>query len=164
MISLYFRFKAFKEAHDRELIESQRRILEEEKAEIGGGNNPNDDGSDENQMEVDQDFHPSEINSNNSQVKVFISELLEKFNNGEEIDDSLLPGDKLKDLPEPMEVNKQEKRKIQKPKKSKLRQESAQSKEKVETEVIKSSPVCYIQAPLDFSIFQLFKLCIYSLD
>ncbi|KAM3176691.1 hypothetical protein ACTXT7_006009 [Hymenolepis weldensis] len=135
------RFKAFKEAHDRELIEYQRRILEEEKAEIGGGNNSDDDGSDENQMEVDQDFHPSEINSNNPKVKGFISELLEKVNKGEKIDDSLLPGDELKDLPEPIEVDKQEKQKIQKPKMSKLRQEFAQSKEKVETEVVKSSPV-----------------------
>ncbi|VDL61621.1 unnamed protein product [Hymenolepis diminuta] len=131
------RFKALKEAHDRELIESQRRILEEEKAEIGGGNDSDNDGLNVNQMEVDQNFHPSKINSNNPEVKVFISELLEKVNKGEKIDDSLLPGDELKDLPEPVEVNKQEKRKIQKPKKNKLRLESAQSKEKVETEVQK---------------------------
>nr|CDS29965.1 vasodilator stimulated phosphoprotein:sprouty [Hymenolepis microstoma] len=139
------KFKSFKEAHDRELIEAQKRILEEEEAGI----EENENDSNKGQTQGDQDINSSEINPNNPEMKVFISELLEKVNKGEEIDDSLLIGADLKDIPEPMEVNTEVREEIEKPKMSKVKQMSeavnslsrkpAQSKEKVESEVFKSS-------------------------
>ncbi|KAM7539042.1 hypothetical protein Aperf_G00000058410 [Anoplocephala perfoliata] len=92
-------FKAFKEAHDRELVVSQRRILAEEKVE-GKASNSGSHGVEEDEMELDP--------ADNPEMKTFISNLLDKVNKGEEIDESLLPGSDLEDLsPQaaPMEIS-----------------------------------------------------------
>ncbi|VDO00301.1 unnamed protein product [Rodentolepis nana] len=145
------KFKTFKDAHDRELIEAQKRILEEEKLGIVENENDSEgDVSNEGQMQVDRDIRPSEVNHSNPEMKVFINELLEMVNRGEKIDDSLLIGDELKGIPEPIEANPEVKEEIQKSKRSKVKQNSeavnassqkiAQSMEKVELGVLKSSP------------------------
>ncbi|KAL5103633.1 hypothetical protein TcWFU_000746 [Taenia crassiceps] len=94
-------FKAYKEKNDRELIEAQRRLLREE-AEEGG------------KLKSEEDSKPEDTycaHFDNPEMKTFISELIAKMDEGEDIDEYLVPVDGDGDGVLPVEASKTEIRK-----------------------------------------------------
>lgn len=88
-------------------------------------------------MDVDSQRRGEDVQfttANNPEMKAFISSLLGKANKGEKINDVLLPGEELSDLPEPMDLDEvvEEKQDIQKPVKNKKKETSKMVDEKKE--------------------------------